>query len=214
MQLCTKKLQRVELQKKADSRQQKAESCIHPGIRPGIHPDRLQTHRHDIHSSCTKLTSLNLPTRQPLNTSPPSSPSPSPSPSPFQPQPHPHLHSHLPQISIPISSLTSSISSLHLHLPHLPRPSSPSPPKKNKLTKQSNLPATFYLHSTLPNPSSSFLYPIRPSTILHPRTSPPHHRHHPATSSSPSSPRLNVIIVMIIIGTRQNFYLLPFTFYP
>lgn len=161
MQLCTKKLQRVELQKKADSRQQKAESCIHPGIRPGIHLDRLQTHRpfykaartlclrlpeddcfHPLHqlpnppihpittfSSCTKLTSLNLPTRQPLNTSPPSSPS--PSPSPFQPQPQPHLHSHLPQISIPISSLTSSISSLHLHLPHLPRPSSPSPKKQN-----------------------------------------------------------------------------------
>lgn len=126
-------------------------------------------------------------------------PTPTPTPSPF-PSPsnlHPHLLPHL----------------LHL-LPPSPSPSPPSPlisipPKKNKLTKQSNLPATFYLHSTLPNPSSSFLYPIRPLYHLHPRTSPPHHRRHPATSSSP---RLNVIIVMIIIGTRQNF--LPFTFYP
>lgn len=98
-----------------------------------------------------------------------------------------HLHPHLPQISIssipvpiPISSSISLLTSTSTLI---------SIPQKNKLTKQSNLPATL------------------PST---PKTSPPHHRHHPSTSSSPSSPRLNVIIVMIIIGTRQNFYLLPF----
>lgn len=103
-------------------------------------------------------------------------PTPTPTPSPF-PSPsnlHPHFLPHL----------------LHL-LPPSPSPSPPSPlisipQKKTKLTKQSNLPATsFTLHSTLPNPSSSFLYPIRPSTIYtqerhHPTivTTPLHHRHH------------------------------------
>lgn len=192
------------------TRQPELYAFVFPKMTVFIHSINFPIHQsishHDIHSSCTKLTSLNLPTRQPLNTSPPSSPSPSPSPSPFQPQPQPHLHSHLPQISIPISSLTSSISSLHLHLPHLPRPSSPSPKKKQTNQNKVTFPPYFIYTPLYPIHHHQFLYPIRPSTILHPRTSPPHHRHHPATSSSP---RLNVMVVMIIHRYQTEL----FTFY-